>query len=64
MKWSGTTYWVLLYGGCAILVWAVADVWAFLIFLAGLALAVLSLMLADWMTRERTPKRRITHDDA
>ncbi len=55
----GIPVWSLIYGGIAVMVWAVADIFAMLTFLSGLAVAVLALAAADWMTRERPPRRRI-----
>ncbi len=62
MNW-GMAIWTCLYGGITLLVWVGVGGLAAIVFLAGLAVAVVTIMLADWMTREKTIKRRI-HDDA
>lgn len=45
--------WVMLYVGGALVIWAAKGFGAALIFVGGLAFAVWSLIMADWMTRER-----------
>lgn len=62
MRW-GVAVWVLLYVGCATLVWSVAGFFAMLTFVGGLGCAILAIAVAEWLTRERTPKRRIRDEE-
>jgi len=49
----GVATWILFYSGTVILVWAARDIWAAITYLAGLGVAVATLLAVDYLMRER-----------